>query len=112
MIGETVIVRHHAHINACHYCESRCFFLIRSDAPRRDEFLDVFPVRDDVAFESEFSTQNVGQDVTIDVSGNAVDLSELIMIVRTGFYCCIEGGQKIFRADNSQESMPCGDLCR
>ena len=59
VIRETVIVRHHAHIDARQDREACSFFFIRSDAPRRDEFLDVFPVRDDETFEAELVAQNI-----------------------------------------------------
>src|SRR5688572_32968881 len=97
MIRETVVVRHHAHIDAGENRETRGFFFISSDAPRGDEFLDVFPVRNDETFEAELVAQNFSQDMTVDVTGDAIDLAGVDHDrARTGFDCGVERWEKIF----------------
>ena len=77
--------------------EARRFFFSRSDAPRRDELLDVFPVRNDKSFEPELAAQNVSQDLFIDVAWNSVDLAGVDHDrACAGFDCRLECRKKIF----------------
>src|SRR6185295_13813094 len=77
--------------------EAGRFFFIRRDAPHVDEFLDVLPVRNDEAFESKLSTQDVSQNVMIDVTRNAVDLARVDHDrARAGFDCGLECWEKVF----------------
>ena len=97
MISETVVVRHHAHVDACHDGQPRSFFFSRNDAPCRHEFLDVFPVRDDETFEAELVSQNYGQNAMVDVSGDTIDLAGVDHDrLRAGFDCRVKRWQKIF----------------
>ena len=65
--------------------------------PDSYQFLDVFPVRNDEALEAEFIAKNIGQDVMIDVAGNAIDLCGVNHDgMRAGFDSRVEGRQEIF----------------
>src|SRR6185295_12064724 len=65
--------------------------------PNRYQFLDVFPVRNNEPFEAKFTTQDVRENVMIDVPGNAVDLRRVDHYgAGTGFDCSRKRGQHIF----------------
>ena len=74
MIAETVIERHHAHVDAGHYGHSRCFLFSGRDAPNGDKLLYVLPVGHNKSVETQFIAQYVGQNMMVNVPGNAIDL--------------------------------------
>src|SRR5688572_13837968 len=97
MVGETIVEWHHAHVDAGHDCHTRRLFLSGGDAPGGYKFLDVLPIRNDETFESEFAAKNVSQDLTVDVTWDAVDLRGVDHDrARACFDGSVESRKKIF----------------
>src|SRR5919204_360753 len=71
-IGEAVIGRHHAHVDAGEHGDARRLLLVRRNVMRGHEPLDVFPVRDRDAVEPELAAENVGEEVPVRMSRHAV----------------------------------------
>jgi len=85
------------HVDAGHDRHSRRFLFVGCDMPDGHQFLDVFPIRYYESFEAELVAQNIGQDMMIDVAGNAVDFGRVDHhCVSARFDGGVEGRQEIF----------------
>src|SRR5687768_15014569 len=97
MVAEAVAVRHHAHIDARHDRHSRRFLFVRGDSPLSYEFLDVFPIRNNEAVKLHLAFENIGKQMLVSVSGNAVDLGGIYHHgASTSFDGSFEWGKEIF----------------
>src|SRR5437588_226208 len=107
MISKAEIQRHHAHVDPGHHGHSRGLLFVGCDVPDGHQFLDVFPIGNYKALEAELITEDVNQDVSIDVAGNAVNFRGVDHHrMSAGFDCRVECRQKIFAQIIFRD--PCG----
>ena len=95
--AEAKIERHHAHVNSCFDGHARGLFVIFGHHMPGIQVADILPIGDHDAFKPQLVAQQIGQQVTIGVHWDAVDLATINHDGHgTSIYGRLERREKIF----------------